>query len=456
VTPVDTAAWTSWRSALVDRVASGSPLESAAVRQKAALVLIDDLAAMVAGAHEPEIRALAAARAPAGRDGEATVVAGGRADRERAAGVNAAAAAWNEMDEGYRPATCHGGLYTLPAAMAECEAAGATVGELLESVVIGYEFVTAVARLLPAPRPLVLHPHATLSPIGAAAAVAWFRTRDPRRVLEAVDVAATMSMAGPFRHASSGLQARNAWAAAGAMTGFFAVDCAAAGLASDAGAVLDVFQHAYGHAVAEAELTKAPGHWAILDGYHKSYAACQYTHAAIEATAEIAPAVAGRLDEVREVLVETHQLAIPLSDPAPVTALGGKFSVPHVVAAVLASGSTDAGVFGGARLADPAVAALRQRVVIAPFEPERPAPHDRPARVSVRLADGYRLSATCLSAVGGPDRPLAPADVLAKAALLTAGTRPAFAAASRRLADGADGLDQRWADVLADLLRSDD
>jgi 2-methylcitrate dehydratase PrpD len=156
------------------------------------------------------------------------------------------------------------------------------------------------------------------------------------------------------------------------------------------------------------------------------------------------------------VLVETHQLAIPLSDPAPVTALGGKFSVPHVVAAVLASGSTDAGVFDGARLADPTVAALRQRVVIAPFEPEWPAPHDRPARVSVRLADGYRLSATCLSAVGGPDRPLAPADVLAKAALLTAGTRPAFAALSQRLADGTVSLDQRWAGVLAGLLRSDD
>lgn len=150
MTALDPAAWTSWRAALAERVAGANPLESDAVRQKAALVLIDDLAAMVAGAHEPEIRALATARAQTGGDGEARIVAGGRAERERAAGVNAAAAAWNEMDEGYRPATCHGGLYTLPAAMAECEAAGATLGELLESIIVGYEFVTAVARLLPA------------------------------------------------------------------------------------------------------------------------------------------------------------------------------------------------------------------------------------------------------------------------------------------------------------------
>ena len=46
--------------------------------------------------------------------------------------------------------------------------------------------------------------------------------------------------------------------------------------------------------------------------------------------------------------------------------------------------------------------------------------------------------------------------VLAKAALLTAGTRPAFAALSQRLADGTVSLDQRWAGVLAGLLRSDD
>ena len=88
------------------------------------------------------------------------------------------------------------------------------------------------------------------------------------------------------------------------MTGFFAVDCAAAGLGSDAGALLDVFQQAYGHGVAQAELTRPPGHWAILDGYHRDYAACQYTHASIEATAELAPSVAGRLDQILEVRVK--------------------------------------------------------------------------------------------------------------------------------------------------------
>ena len=93
---------------------------------------------------------------------------------------------------------------------------------------------------------------------------------------------------------------------------------------------------------------------------------------------------------------------------------------------VLATGSTESGVFDATRLADPSVAALRQRVVIAPFEPElRPRTIARPGFRSCWPA-GSQQTATCLSAVGGPDRPLAAADVLAKAARLTTATRPAL------------------------------
>jgi hypothetical protein len=67
---------------------------------------------------------------------------------------------------GDRPATCHGSLYTLPAALAEVEATGGTLGDLLTAVVLGYEVVTRVARAYRPPVPLALHPHATLSRSG--------------------------------------------------------------------------------------------------------------------------------------------------------------------------------------------------------------------------------------------------------------------------------------------------
>jgi 2-methylcitrate dehydratase PrpD len=449
------AGWAAWRQALIERLGGPSPLAVPVVLRKARLVLVDDLAAMIAAAGHVETVALAAHLRREEAAGEATVIAGGRASRELAAAANAVAASWDEIDEGYRPATCHGGLYTLPAALAEVEATGVSLDDLLEAVVIGYEVVTAVARALPAPRPLILHPHATLSPLGAAAAVAWLRTRDPDFVVASVDVAATMAFTGSFRHATQGLQARNAWAGAGALIGFFAVDATASGLLSDDRALLEVYRDTFGQVPDAEELNARPesDHWAILDGYHKPYAACQYTHAALEACAELV-AVHGCFDPsaIEEVLVDTHPLALALDATQPTTTLGGKFSVPHVVASVLVRGSVGLAAFNAAGLTDPSIAALRPRIQLRPYLPLPAAPHDRPARVVIRLVGGRRLEASCLSATGGPDRPLSTEDVLAKVVTVTTPSVPGFGALARSLVHGHLDGTAEWGGLLEKML----
>lgn len=448
--------WQQWRDRLSARIADAAPsaLADDAVRRKAVLVVMDDLAAAVAGHAHPEVRTLSEAAAARGGPGEASLATGVRVSREQAASINAAAAAWDELDEGYRPATCHGGLYTVPAVMAEAEATGRSVADVLTATVVGYEVVTAVARVLPPPRPLVLHPHATLSPIGAAAGLVWLRTGDAEAVLRAADVAATLAMAGPFGHAVTGAQVRNAWPAAGALLGFLAADAAHAGLHGETTSVWDTFASGLGNRVSDEELAHDFGSWAILDGYHKLYAACQYTHSALEASLTLAAdLLAGRSsDDVDEVVVATHPLALPLDNTSPTTSLAGKFSLPHVVSAVLVTGRTDPSVFGASLLDDPRVARVRERVRLVPFEPLPAAPHDRPARVDVRLADGTDGSATCLSAVGGPDRPLAEAQVLDKIASMTRTSAPGLAAVARRLVDG-DPTHDGWAELIAEALR---
>lgn len=443
--------WAGWRDGLERRLAA-DPLADPAVRRRAALVLVDDLAATVLGGRHAEVAAFAGLQVRGG-SGESRVLAGGTAPRERAAAANAVAAGWDELDEGFRPATCHGGLYAVPAAIAEAEATGASTDALLRAVVVGYEVATQVARAVPAPRPLRLHPHATLSPIGAAAAVTWLRTSSPSAVLAAADVAASMSMVGPFRHATDGLQARNAWAAGGAVLGFLAADAAASGLGADATTLLDVLRDAYGQVPDEAFLADPAQEWAVLEGYHKRYAACQYTHAALECALALgADGITGdALARVEAITVATHPLALALDDTAPRTALGGKFSVPHVVATTLAAGRADADVYAAPGLTDPTVARLRERVVLAPYGDLPPAPHDRPARVTVRLDDGSEHTREVLSAVGGPDRPLGPDEVLAKAADLTRASAPGFASVAARLVDGGRGQEP-WADVLTALL----
>ncbi|QWC84496.1 MmgE/PrpD family protein [Nocardioidaceae bacterium] len=425
------------------------------MRRKAAMVVMDDLAAATAGHAHAEVRTLADIARERGGPSESSLMTGDRVRREQAAVINAAAAAWDELDEGYRPATCHGGLYTVPAVVAEAEATGASVAEVLGATVVGYEVVTAYARALPPARPLVLHPHATLAPIGAAAGLTWLRTRDADAVLRAADVAATFAMAGPFGHAVTGAQVRNAWPAAGATLGFLAADVAHAGLLGEDDSAWGALRRGMGNGVSEEELAGDFDSWAILDGYHKVYAACQYTHSALEAALEVRDELLQDRDpdEVRSILVETHPLAMALDSTTPSTSLAGKFSVPHVVAAVLRTGRSDPTVFDAALLDDPQIARLRATVRLTPYEPLPPAPHDRPARVTVTLGDGSTASARCLSAVGGPDRPLEDAQVLDKIAALTGATAPAFAAVARGLVDGERDDRSAWRDLMEEALR---
>lgn len=432
-----TLSWSRWRQELLGRLGR-DPVAAPEVRRKAALVLVDDVGCGLAATLHPEVSALAeGARASAGS--EATLLAGGRASRERAAVANAVALGWDELDGGYRPAPCHGGLYAIPSSVAEAEATGASVDDLLGALVIGYEAAAAVAEAFPPSPGLELHPHATLAPVGAAAAVTWLRTRRAEDVLGAVDAAVTLGARGPFEHATRGLLVRNVWAAAGAQHGFLAADAVAAGIGSDADAMLDVLSRSTPFVGRLPETD-----WAVLAAYHKPYAACQYAHSGIEAAAELARLV--RPTEIREVLIETHPLAMALDGLAPSTVLAGKFSLPHTVAAVLVAGRTDPDVFGRGLLRDRTVGALRAATRMVPLDPLPPAPHDRATRVTVGLSEGREVSATCSSAWGSPDRPLGVDDVLEKLTTSTVDLFPRFGRGVERLVagDGGEGSVSTW------------
>ena len=446
--------WKAWQDDLFTRIgALDSNDLDAATRRRAALVVIDDLAAMVAAAAEKEVIALASAAARMAPLSESRVVGAGRVGRSWAALVNGVAAGWHELDEGYRPTPCHGGLYALPAAMAEVEANGDSVGTLLKSLVAGYEVSTAYARAMPQPRPLVLHPHATLAPVGAAAAVAAARGANGPGVAAAVHVAVTLAAAGPFSHATSGVLVRNGWAGHGAMSGFTAVELAAAGVVGHEDGPVDVFHHGLGNPISTEEIERRSTDWAIHDGYHKRYACCQYIHSAVEAALELStgPLATLRPADVDRIVVETHPLARALDDAAPRTVLGGQFSLPHAIAAVLVFGNAESDTFGSQGLDDDSVAAVRSLVEIEPYLGELAPPHDRPARVAVTLRTGVLHVAECVSAVGGPDRPLSEADVLEKVEEMTAARAPRFAEVAAALVDGSVEDTADWREVLEEM-----
>ena len=107
--------------------------------------------------------------------------------------------------------------------------------------------------------------------------------------------------------------------------------------------------------------------------------------------------------------------------------------------------------FAGSTLRDPVIGGVRARVAMSPFAPEQAWPLDRPARVTLELKDGSRLSGECLSARGGPDRPFSTEEILAKITKITAPVYPAMAGIAQRLI-ALDPATTRliWRDLVGD------
>ena len=430
------------------------------VARKAALVIADDLAAIIGARGEPEVAKFhRGVSVRAGRE-EATIFRGGRTrtDRLSAAVANAVAADWLELDEGYRKVSCHAGLYVVPALLAEAEAENLSVREMLRATAIAYEVVTRVARAF-TPADDAIHSHANYSAIGASAATAAARKLGAGEFCDALSAAFTFCFAGPRNHVVKGALVRNTWPAVGAWSGMMSVEWARCGIAGLPESGYDALVGAL-HATAQPDrLTAGLGReWAVLDGYTKIFACCQHAHSAAEAALALRSQLSsdGGLAQIEQVVVETHRHALKLTNSEPATTLAAKFSMPHVVAATLAFGEAGARAFFSDTLSHAEIAALRGKVRVTPYLPERPPPNDRPARVHVHLRGGRVLSSECLSAAGGPDRPFGEEVVIDKITELTAAVYPRLAGVMQRII----GLDAAqlaggWRETVAEFCGSD-
>ena len=426
-----------------------------AARRKAALVLADNLASIIAAQDEPEVVRVQEQLVAEGGGQQAAVFRNGlpRTGRIPAALANGIAGSWCELDEGYRLAPCHAGLYVIPALLAEAEVLGLTVADLVDAMALSYELTGRIARCWVYPQ-MTLHPHPQTAAIGGAAAVATCHRFDAPRMHAALTAAATLVTVGGYSHAVNGALVRNVWSAVGTANGMRAADWSGLGIGGMDDGPWSVYTELLGQAPNPQALTQALGaDWAVANGYHKIHACCQSTHSAVEATLEARAALpAGTsVDDIEQIHLETHRPT--MSNKEPGTSLAGKFSFDHVLATALVHGHAGADAFGAHTLHDPRIARLRRGVRLTRFEPPQPRPHDRPARLLLVLRDGREVRAQCLSARGGPDRPFEPGVIQGKIAALTG-------MLSQRLADDllemcelpATLLARRWSDLLADTV----
>lgn len=386
----------------------------APVTEHAAMVLLDSIGAIAAGAQEPEIAALAGRLDALYGTGATPLIGLGRgAPPAVAALVNGTAGTMLELDEGNQFCRGHPAIHVVPAALVAAK--GRSGAELLTALVLGYEIGARIG--IASKLRTTMHPHGTWGVVGAAVAAAWLNRASPAQMVETINAASSLGLSTSRRTMLEGGTIRNSFAGIANQLGLQAWAYVQAGFTGEA----DGLGTVYGHVIAEdwtpEAMVEALGtRWEIARNYFKRHACCRYNHGALDALGEIV-AGAGGLDpaQVERVEVATYVWAAQLAGAEPHNMLAAKFSLPFSIATVLHHGAATVEAFrDGARL-DPAIRDLARRVQVT----EDPAataalPARRPATVTVTLRDGRRLSARAEINRGDIEAPYRPEDLRAK------------------------------------------
>jgi 2-methylcitrate dehydratase PrpD len=324
------------------------------------------------------------------------------------------------MDDGHRFANGHPGVVTIPPAVALAEHANLGGRELIEAVVVGYEFFIRLGSAL---NPELLqrgfHTTATVGSIASGAAAARLLRLSGPQTGQALSLAALQS-AGLLEVLTSGESGKSFQVGKAAQSGILAAFMARGG-ADGPERVFEgekgFFKAFSGKTIDAEALCQAFGRdFGIPGVYFKRHAACRHIHSALDALAEIAAATPLVPEAVEAIDVETYSIARNLTGhiASAESALAAKFSTPIAVGLYIVLGRTDAEVFTRANAADARVRRVAERVTVR-VDPERDAmlPDRRSARVTVRTAAGSFQKEVFYSK-GEPEFPLTDAEMRAK------------------------------------------
>lgn len=348
--------------------------------------LLDVLGTMAAGSREPAAAVLTDFVAAETAGGPCTLV--GRQDTapaSAAALVNGTAGHALDYDD-VIGTVGHPSVTVAPAALAVAERTGASGAALLTAFVAGVETQARIAEAVgPEHYARGFHSTATFGSFGAAAAVAHLLGLDPERTNAALAIAGTQA-AG--LKAAFGTMSKPLHAGRAAANGVVGGELAARGFTGAA----DILGHRQGFAAAESDafhpeaLAGAFGApWQLRGVRFKVHAACFLTHASINALIALSREHRFGPDDVEriEIAVPPGHLDV-CAIPEPKTGLEGKFSLRATAALALLHHRATPDLFTEEVINDPALIALRDRVVVNPDTTlSGPA-----AVVRARLSDG--------------------------------------------------------------------
>lgn len=390
-----------------------------AVAEKARQHILDTLAAMISGSRLPPGRcAIAYVKALGGRRDASVVGSRIVTSTLHAALANGMLAHADETDDSHAPSRNHPGCAVVPAALAVAEAVRAGGERFLRAVVLGYD---VAARLNCALGPdgvafagrLTHGFGGTFGAGAAAAALLGLDALKARHLLsycaqQASGVGSSVRDADHIEKAFDfgGMPARNGVSAATMVAaGFTGVEDVFSGERN--------FLEAYAVKPAPEELAQELGQrFEILRTNLKKWSAGSPAQSAIDALVTLMETKDITADDVAAVTVH-----LPTGSDRTVDRTGAPdVNVQHLLAMLLIDRTlTFRSIHDHARMLDPAILALRERIRVVPSDELLNARPRRQAIVEVETQAGLRHSHRIVAVRGTSDNPMDRGEVEAKA-----------------------------------------
>ena len=382
--------------------------------------IIDTVATMIAGAHDPAPQLLRKGLDPA--PGPASLYFSGEsATAPEAAWINGTAG--HALD--YDDVGCRGHVSTVlvPAILAEAETLGLGGREMFAAYVAGYETWAELARRDPGHHHRKgWHPTGIFGTIGAGAACAALRRLNPAQATAAIALSA--SQAGGIM-ANFGTMTKPFHAGRAAHAGLVSARLAAAGFTASP----DALEHPQGFLSAvspdgradrDGPTPRLGEEWQIVkQGLSiKKYPACYCTHRALDGMLELLAKRPLRPADIARITVsisETHSLI--LRNHAPDTGLAAKFSMEFAMAAAVIARRASLGEYTDEFVRRPEVQELMRRVSVVTNENYDPVVSGASVwdQVTIDLVNGERIeSEQVRRARGHAERPLGEGELFDK------------------------------------------
>jgi len=388
------------------------------VIDRARWIIADSIPVIAAGMQMPEMKALVESHLDGVPPGTAWVFgAGRRALPIDAALLNGTAGTWLELDEGNLFAKGHPGIQVVPAAVAAAQERGASGADLLVAVALGYEVSSRIHRA--AEVKLAVHPHGTYGVIGAALAVGKLMGFDARKMLELINVSATMGMTTSRQTLLDGATVRNIYTGHSGYMGTMAARLVACGFTGEIDSISAIYGKILSDRFDPARVVRDLGaDWLITKSYFKLHPTGRYVHSAIDALEDLLEKVPRRrLDPtaITRLDVRAYMLAAMLQEKNVQTSFGARFSVPFALASIIVRGRSGLASFDDAAVANPAIQSLARRVELQE-DPSFTAryPAEQPVSIRAVMHDGSTFEGHCTLTKGEPTRPHTAAELRGK------------------------------------------